>query len=86
MTLLFFRDINNDLDFLSSCLPSPSSVHSNESSPQMSGKASKRRAAATAEIVPAALKRSTRTNRNNNRYGSAAKQLQNNNTITKKGE
>ena len=72
-------------------------MHSNESSQrEVSGKASKRRANASAEIVTPALKRSTRTNRNNNRYGSAAKQLQNNNnnnnnnnsniSITKKGE
>lgn len=74
--------MNNDLDLLSSCLPSPASIHSNESSPQISAKANKRRAATSAEIVPPVLKRSTRTNRNNNRYGSAAKQLNN----MKKGE
>ncbi|XP_070490791.1 cyclic AMP response element-binding protein A-like isoform X2 [Chironomus tepperi] len=76
-------DINNDFDLLSSCLPSPGSDdHYVETTPTKSTAKSRRQ-----EIVQPILKRSTRTNRNNMKYGSATmKNTSSNNNNVKKGE
>ncbi|KAL7018604.1 hypothetical protein ACKWTF_010828 [Chironomus riparius] len=75
-------DINNDFDLLSSCLPSPGSDdHYVETTPPKTTAKSRRQ-----EIVPAILKRSTRTNRNNMKYGSATMKNTSSNNNIKKGE
>lgn len=76
-------DINNDFDLLSSCLPSPVSDHYVEKSPPKSTAKSRRQEIAQQPI----LKRSTRTNRNNSKYGSATmKNNSGNNNSVKKGD
>lgn len=80
-------DINNDFDLLSSCLPSPGSGDDHETyveaAPPKTTAKSRRQ-----EIVQPILKRSTRTNRNNMKYGSATMKNTsgNNNNNVKKGE
>jgi hypothetical protein len=82
MFFFFFRDINNDLDLLSSCLPSPASDHSHESSSPSEPPAKVLRRNKPVDIVPPVLKRSARSTKNNSRYGSAARQ----NNNSKKGK
>lgn len=62
------------MDLLSSCLPSPASDHSHESSTPSEPPAKVSRRNKPVDIVPPVLKRSARSTKNNSRYGSAARQ------------